>query len=309
MAKENASEIELFEIRDLRVKEKYFIDDKFLNGYAAIVGIHAVGVYNCLCRHANKSQRAWPAINNIAEILGIGRTSVVEAIKKLEEYNIIRKDRPGKKMTNRYALLNKSIWNPLEVKSAIRTSLGEVKSATRTSLGDEGSPPHGLRKSATRTSQVRHADFHSKDTQSKDTQERYCAPPSADAPISEWSNSDLTGYLAKMANDPQPAIRLIMLFWGYRNVGIELKGGGGIKIGNKKTAEILIRRSIRIANDLVSAFSFEQIEDMMMIYSQYADFDWQLSNILKDIVSPKEKVVEKLKSISQINGKNKNSRN
>jgi len=105
---------EKFEIRDLRDKNRFVVDDKFLNGYARFLGIYCVGVYNSLCRHANKTQKSWPSIKRIAQELDVGRNKVIESIKYLEFWRIIKKERLGLKLTNRYSLLSKRCWKSLE---------------------------------------------------------------------------------------------------------------------------------------------------------------------------------------------------
>lgn len=107
-------EEEKIEIRDLRQKEQYITDDKFLNGYAKFLEIYAVGVYGSLCRHANKNQKCWPAIKTICKELSIGKDSVGEAIKRLEFWQIIKKYRLGRTANNRYALLDKKCWLPID---------------------------------------------------------------------------------------------------------------------------------------------------------------------------------------------------
>lgn len=99
-----------FEVRDLRRKEKFFIDDLYLNGYAKKCGIYATGVYLSLCRHANKEQLCWPSEKTIAEELAVSSKQVGRVIKILERFNIIKKIRVGKKLNNRYLLLDKSEW-------------------------------------------------------------------------------------------------------------------------------------------------------------------------------------------------------
>lgn len=101
---------EKFEIRDLRKKEKFFVDDLYLNGYAKKCGIYATGVYLSLCRHADKGQRCWPSYKKMAEELNISPKQVGRSIKALESLNIIKKMRVGKKLNNRYLLLDKSEW-------------------------------------------------------------------------------------------------------------------------------------------------------------------------------------------------------
>lgn len=100
-------------IRDLRQKEKFVLDDAYLNGYARFIGPYGTCVYNSLCRHANKIQKSWPSIKKIAEEHGIGRNSTIKGIKALEFWQIIRKDRIGKTANNRYDLLDKSCWKPI----------------------------------------------------------------------------------------------------------------------------------------------------------------------------------------------------
>ncbi len=98
-------------IRDLRRKEKFIIDDEYLNSYARICGIFATGVYVSLCRHADKEQKAFPSIKRMAAELAISESSVKRGLKKLDEHRIIVRERKGKMLTNRYYLLDKSEWS------------------------------------------------------------------------------------------------------------------------------------------------------------------------------------------------------
>jgi hypothetical protein len=77
-------------IRDIRRKEKFQIDDEYLNGYARHCGPMATLVYLSLCRHANSSQQCFPSKKLISEELNIGECSVYNGLKALEEWNIIR---------------------------------------------------------------------------------------------------------------------------------------------------------------------------------------------------------------------------
>ena len=109
----NENNQDKFEVRDLREKERFIVDDKFLNGYARFLGIYAVGVYSSLCRHANKEQKCWPSIKKMAQELSIGRNKVIDSIKYLEFWQITKKQRVGKHANNRYLLLSKKQWKPL----------------------------------------------------------------------------------------------------------------------------------------------------------------------------------------------------
>ena len=133
-----------FEIRDLRRKDKFFIDDLYLNGYAKKCGIYATGVYLSLCRHVNKWQQCFPGWKRMAEELHISTKQVGRSIKILESFNIIKKSRIGKKLNNRYTLLDKSEWIDSPV----------TKDYQSNHMGT-ASPFHGK-------------DTHSKDTHSKE---------------------------------------------------------------------------------------------------------------------------------------------
>ncbi len=107
-------EPEIFEVRDFRTKEFFQIDDVYLNGYAKICGIYATGVYLSLCRHADKTQKAFPSVELISEELGISKNSVLRAIKILSDHNIIKRERKRTKegvfLSNVYVLIDKKYW-------------------------------------------------------------------------------------------------------------------------------------------------------------------------------------------------------
>ncbi len=108
---------EELEIRDLRKKDQFIIDDEFLDVYAKFVGIQAVGVYSSLCRRAGKDQKCWPSIKRIQKDLGIGRNSVINSIKKLEFWKIIKKTQIGRACSNRYWLIHKKSWREIDEES------------------------------------------------------------------------------------------------------------------------------------------------------------------------------------------------
>jgi hypothetical protein len=153
-------------VRDLRVKEKFIVDDNYLNGYARVCGIYATGVYMALCRHASKYQVAFPGIELIAKKLKISRSSVIRGITKLEEFNIIRvsrgKNTKGQQAVNTYALLDKSCWK------AIRVSPMD-------SENENPSLPQNKTESTTDINRVSEMDC--KETQIKETQLRSKKPP------------------------------------------------------------------------------------------------------------------------------------
>lgn len=100
-------------IRDLRAKDKFIVDDLFVDEVAGKVGIYAAGVYLSFCRHADRLQACWPSVQTIAEELGISDRQVIRSIKILENFGLVRKVRLGKTLTNRYFLLDKSEWGEM----------------------------------------------------------------------------------------------------------------------------------------------------------------------------------------------------
>jgi len=147
-----------FVVRDLRGKERFVVDNKFLDNYARFVGVYAVGVYSSLCRHANKQQKMWPSIKKLCEELNVGKNKIIESIKYLEFWNIIVKKRIGLKCTNRYFLIKKTDWKIINENTL--WDFSKVYNINFRSL------PHKLQEFTTRSSIVR--KHNSKETHSKD---------------------------------------------------------------------------------------------------------------------------------------------
>lgn len=106
---------DFFEVRDARNKAMYRMDDEYLNGYAKLCGIASTAVYCSLCRHADTNQKSFPSIELMAEQHGVDRKTVMRAIKKLQEWQIIavkkEKDKKTKRQKNNvYILVDKSEW-------------------------------------------------------------------------------------------------------------------------------------------------------------------------------------------------------
>jgi len=62
---------EFFEVRDLRRKEKFVIDDEFLNGYGRIFNPDGIAVYVSLCRLVDKNQKCFPSQKRISEEINL----------------------------------------------------------------------------------------------------------------------------------------------------------------------------------------------------------------------------------------------
>lgn len=101
-------------IRDLRQKEKFVIDDEYLNGYAKLCGWKATLVYMSLCRHADKDQFCFPSQKLMAEQHGVSEDTIKRGVRELRKWNIIELDQKKKSdgtwQNNAYVLLDKSVW-------------------------------------------------------------------------------------------------------------------------------------------------------------------------------------------------------
>lgn len=103
-------------VRDLRQKEKFVINDAYLDSYARVLGVTASVVYMSLCRHADRNQECFPAQGLIAREHNISPRSVKRAIKMLKEANMIlvRRERlgHGRWRNNVSVLLDRGQWRP-----------------------------------------------------------------------------------------------------------------------------------------------------------------------------------------------------
>lgn len=91
------------------------VDNEIYDIYLRHIGIHACVVYIALCRLVNKKQQCFPAIKGIngkslCEKIGIGKDTVIKAIRILQFFNIIKKKREGQRRNNTYTLIDKQYW-------------------------------------------------------------------------------------------------------------------------------------------------------------------------------------------------------
>lgn len=86
----------------------------FVDEYAKVLGKSAVGVYVCLKRHMhNKTRIAFPSEKTIAEKLDMSIRTVQRAIKKLEDYGFIIKQKTKSEsqyLHNVYFLTSSKDW-------------------------------------------------------------------------------------------------------------------------------------------------------------------------------------------------------
>lgn len=103
-------------IRDKRDRRWFWTDNAMIEDYARALGIYAVGVYMVLCERAyNQTQRAEVSGGVIADLLGVGRSSVTEALFVLELHEIIDiqeqyDDATRQQLPSVYTLLSVENW-------------------------------------------------------------------------------------------------------------------------------------------------------------------------------------------------------
>ena len=168
-------------IIDKRRKEKFLMDDLYLNGQARICGWQATLVYVSLCRHANKDQESFPSIKLLSEELAVSRPTIIKGLERLELANIIKiekvRNKKGVWKNNVYVLQDKSVWEkikPIENKRGSKTpringkfstQVNDTDTATQVRNNTNPSPQEYKPKSVTIQTQVN-------DTDTKETHRR-----------------------------------------------------------------------------------------------------------------------------------------
>ena len=180
---EDDDQVDRFEVRDLRVKTRFAIDNAFYDEFVPVLGPTLSMIYLAFVRHANKDQKSWPSQTRIANQIGVSREWVNKQIQVLEFFNLIKKIRVGKSCTNRYYLIDEKQWRrdfdalfeetskilTVYEKNMAKAGGQKVMSTEFTSLMSSG-----VHIGAIRSSHQCLVEFTSnrKDKQSKDTQKR-----------------------------------------------------------------------------------------------------------------------------------------
>ena len=136
-------------MRDLRHKEKFSIDDEYINTYAKVCGWQATLVYTSLCRHADKDQYSFPSIKLMAEQHGVGRNTIIKGIQTLEEWRIIEvtkkaRTKQGIWRNNGYTLLDKIEWKRCGQEQPCPPQGHGTRSSSQTPPGPPGKPDQVL---------------------------------------------------------------------------------------------------------------------------------------------------------------------
>lgn len=246
-------------IRDIRTKEKFLVDDAYLNGYARLLGPYVSAVYLSLCRHANKEQECWPGQTKIAEEWDISERMVRKCIKALKEANVIQviKERTekGQWLNNVYILLDKSQWAHPEVLPCRWHPEAQYGTTQRHS------------EAKTRGTPVPIKETHNKETHMKETHNKDIAEQSS---AFVWDD-----YLKAMLADKQRHIRIIGLYWREKKFSFE----------NRQQVRAALKRELKAAKEL-EGYNDRQLVLCMRWLADYAErkgFIWKLETVAKMI--------------------------
>lgn len=250
-----------FEVRDLRKKDKFVVDDVYIDCYARLVGPTVTVVYAWLCRYANKEQTSWPSLKKLAENVGVNEKTIRRSLKKLAEYNIINIERKGKTMTNRYHLIDSSEWTQECPITNEEVSGHQCPINVDTNVQSGGSEMSN----------------HSKETHSKETQRKDIVvgsetePPT---PCQEWDNES---YIQSLVEKEQRHIHIIGLFWLKK----------GFNFPDRKAAQTRLLRDLKDARTL-APYPDEDIVGLMDYLNREEsksrlDYEWGLSTVVKKI--------------------------
>ena len=149
-------------IQDHRRTFRFWLDDILFDTYGSDLGPFAIAVYAYLARKA-KTRASFPAHKTIAEFTGMSRRSVIRALQKLQDANLIaienRQNEVGDKDTNRYIIQDLS-----HLHTKTHEEVGSAPQAQPSAPQAQGVVPHRHKGSAPQA----HKGSSLKDSQLKD---------------------------------------------------------------------------------------------------------------------------------------------
>jgi len=246
-------EKEVFEVRDLREKTKFIIDDIFIDKYASVLGPSVSMVYIDLCRHVDKEQKCFPKQITVAKELFLHEITVNKAITILISFNLIKKRRIGKRCANRYWLIDRKHWK-------------KITEVTKSQTNSRDLVSHKLTPSLTLSHNKSQTKYNRKETQLEGNTYK---PLTTKVVSQKYSFKD---NLIKMQEDKKRHIQIIALYWMYKNYNLE----------NQQQYSSALKRDLRAANELIG-YTNNKLSEVMDYLEENTDMKWTLETIGKFI--------------------------
>jgi len=127
MSKNKGGKSQSFEVRDLREREFFTVDDAFLDGkwLRILKGVPAA-VYFALCRHADKAMQAFPSVQYLSDSTGYCPRQVRRGLQILEFHQLITVNRE-RGYHNIYSLFYKKHWRKMKSLGFVAIGKGYAK--------------------------------------------------------------------------------------------------------------------------------------------------------------------------------------
>jgi len=104
------------QLRDVRERGWFHLDNAVIDEYLPKIGVTAFAVYACIVRHADRTGTAFPSYTKLQEELGTGRSQVAAAIKKIVDAGLVTV-KQGARSQNIYHVVTVSTSSAVELVS------------------------------------------------------------------------------------------------------------------------------------------------------------------------------------------------
>jgi len=259
-------------IIDKRKKEKFMMDDEYLNGQAKLCGWQGTIVYNSLCRHANINQESFPSIKLMAEQHRVSRPTIIKGIENLEKRNVIQvkkmRTKGGKWLNNTYILLDKSGWD-------YSSQVNVVDTVNTPSQVNVDTPP-SQRGLPNQVNVVDTKETHIKETHYNSVSKETVSPFLNNKEEEDNVPFDSDAYIETLKQSQQKHI--VIIGWYMQAKGMKSPG----IITNKNSATIELKRLVRPASQLAVMGDMQRIvETAKKLESK--GLSWTLETLINNI--------------------------
>lgn len=246
-------------IIDARKKEKFMIDDEFIDKMARLCCHQGTIVYTSLCRRTDRGQECFPSIQLMAEEHGVSTRTILRGLKKLSERNVIKigktRKKDGKWLNNTYTLLDKSVWKYDQVTNSHMDS-----HVTKMDLPCDKNDGSHVTYSHTKETHIR-------------------KPIKKETHIAKASFADefdLKSYIEEMIGNKQKHISLIGGYFKF------LLQENKINFPSKKAIQVEIKRWIKDAMTIVEYTEEQRVKATDHVMKEFPEY-WNLGTVAKYI--------------------------